>query len=213
MPAAQAAERPATKPPSKHDAVTVQPSDSPAHGHEAFYAQPEFWVAVAFFIVVGFSMRKVSSAIATALDMRAEKIKFKLDEARTLREDAQALLAEYQRKQRDAAKEAEAIVAHARDEAQRHKREAAAEMDLAIKRREAQAMARITQAEAQAMAEVRNLAVDIAIGATRQLIAQNMTAAQADSLVDQAIVDLPAKIQALRPHPEAHFARRRADRG
>lgn len=160
-----------------------------------FYQQPEFWVAVAFMIVVGFAFRKVSRAIGAALDMRAEGIKSRLDDARKLREDAQALLAEYQRKQRDAMKEAEDIIAHARGEAQRHRKQALAELDDAIARREEQAMSRIAQAEAQAMAEVRNLAVDIAIGSARRMIGRSLTPGQAEVLVDQAIKDLPRHLQ------------------
>lgn len=188
--------RPAAKPaPSKeHKTATTQPTDSHAQAGP-FYTAPEFWVAVAFLIVVGFAFRKVTRAVAAALDMRAEKIKAKLDEARNLREDAQSLLAEYQRKQRDAMNEAEDILAHARAEAQRHKKEAVAEIEVAIKRREAQAMARIAQAESQAMAEVRNMAVDIAIAASQKLIADTLTVAQADALIDQTIRDLPRKLQ------------------
>ncbi|MBF0095064.1 MAG: F0F1 ATP synthase subunit B [Alphaproteobacteria bacterium] len=200
MTSAQAANHPAGKAPPpavRHDTATVQPSEVPEHGHEAFYAQPEFWVAVSFLIVVGFAARKVITAVTSALDMRSEKIKTRLEEAQSLREDAQGLLAEYQRKQRDALKEAEAIVVHAREEAQRHKREAAAELEEAIKRREAQAMIRIAQAEAQAMADVRNLAIDIAVGAAYRLIEQNLTDQQADALVERAIAELPASIRSL----------------
>ncbi|MEO5373636.1 MAG: hypothetical protein H7840_05085, partial [Alphaproteobacteria bacterium] len=100
--------KPAAAPP-QHKATVQQPDGHHAAAAGPFYAQPEFWVAVAFLIVVGFSFRKVTRAIAAALDMRAEKIKAKLDEARSLREEAQALLAEYQRKQRDAMNEAEDI--------------------------------------------------------------------------------------------------------
>ncbi|MBF0563230.1 MAG: F0F1 ATP synthase subunit B [Alphaproteobacteria bacterium] len=172
-----------------HEAHTVA-----AHGTGAFYLQPEFWVAVAFFIVVGFAFRRVVHAVSTALDLRAEKIKGKLDEARRLRDDAQVLLVEYQRKQRDAMKEAEDIVAYARAEALRLKKEAAVDLEEAIKRREAQAMARISQAEAQAIAEVRNTAVDIAIAATRHLIAEHLTKSQANALIEQTIQELPKRL-------------------
>ncbi|MEO5375832.1 MAG: hypothetical protein H7840_16480, partial [Alphaproteobacteria bacterium] len=78
---------------------------------------------------------------------------------------------------------------------QRHKKEAIAELEEAVRRREAQAMARIAQAEMQAMAEVRNLAVDIVIAASQKLIADSLSPAAADALVDQAIRDLPRKLQ------------------
>ncbi|KAF0142469.1 MAG: F-type H+-transporting ATPase subunit b [Rhodospirillaceae bacterium] len=161
----------------------------------AFYASAEFWVAVAFAVVVGGAFKRVVRGIGAALDMRAEKIKAKLDEARRLREEAQHLLAEYQRKQRDAMREAETIVARAQAEAARQKKESLAELEEATRRREAQALSRIAQAEAQAIAEVRNLAIDIAVAATRRLMAENLDPKRAGALVDQAILELPLRLQ------------------
>jgi F-type H+-transporting ATPase subunit b len=89
------------------------------------FHDPEFWVLVAFVIVVVVGFIKLGPGIGKALDDRAERIKSELDEARRLREDAQKTLAEYQRKQRDALKEAEAIIAHAKAEAERIGRRAA----------------------------------------------------------------------------------------
>ncbi|WP_029006948.1 ATP synthase subunit B [Azospirillum halopraeferens] len=151
----------------------------------------EFWVAVAFVIFVVAVWRKASAAITSALDSRAEKIRAELDEAQRLREDAQSTLAAYQRRQRDAVKEAEAIVIHARDEAERFRTTAQADLEAALKRREQQAMDRIAQAEAQALAEVRNLTVDIAVAAARRILADGVTPAQADKLVEQSIAELP----------------------
>lgn len=166
-----------------------------AAGHAApFYATAEFWVAMAFVVVVGLAARPVFRAAAAGLDARAEKIKAKLDEARKLREDAQSLLAEYQRKQRDAMQEADAIVAHAKAEAERAAQQAAADLEASVKRREQQAMDRIAQAEAAAMAEVRNLAVDIAVGAATKVIAEKVTADTANGMIDDAIKALPQKL-------------------
>lgn len=166
-----------------------------AGAHAApFYATAEFYVALAFVVVVGLAFRPVFRAIGAGLDNRATHIKAKLDEARKLREDAQALLADYQRKQRDALQEAEGIIAHAKTEADRLKRDAAAQLDDAIKRREQQAIDRIAQAEQQALAEVRNQAVDIAMAATAKLIADKMDAAKQNALIDGAIKDLPNRL-------------------
>ncbi|HYE42889.1 MAG TPA: ATP F0F1 synthase subunit B [Caulobacteraceae bacterium] len=152
---------------------------------------PEFWVAVAFVIFMALVWKKASAAIGSMLDARAEKIRAELDEAQRLREDAQATLASYQKRQADALKESESIVAHAREEAARIRAQSTADLEAALKRREAQAMDRIAQAEAQAIAEVRNLTVDIAIAASRQLLSQGIQPAQADKLIDASIADLP----------------------
>ncbi len=161
---------------------------------EPFYATPEFWVAAGFVLVIALAYRPVMRAVTAGLDTRAGQIKGKLDEARRLREDAQALLAEYQRKQRDALQEADAILTHAREEANRLKVEAEKSLEESVQRREKQAIDRIAQAEVQAIAEVRNLAVDIAIGAAGRLVADQMSAQKANALIDGAIKDLPTKL-------------------
>lgn len=153
--------------------------------------KPEFWVAIAFVIFVVLVWKKAKVTILGALDARAEKIRAELDEAQRLREDAQSTLAAYQRRQRDALKEAEAIIAHAREEAARIRAQAGTDLEASLKRREAQAVDRINQAEAAAVAEVRNLTVDLAIQASRKLLTEGIQADQADRLIDQAIAELP----------------------
>ncbi|HSV29188.1 MAG TPA: F0F1 ATP synthase subunit B [Candidatus Omnitrophota bacterium] len=164
-----------------------------AHAAVPFYADAAFWVGVSFVMVVVMAFKPVSRALGAGLDARAAKIKARLDEAHKLREDAQEMLATYQRKQRDAMKEAEDIIAHAKAEAERLSAQAAKDLDEQLKRREAQAMDRIAQAEAQALKEVQNLAVDVAIGAARQVLADNISGAQAAALLDASIQDLPKK--------------------
>lgn len=162
--------------------------------HAAFYATADFWVAVAFLLVVAALARPVGRGVTAALDTRAGQIKSKLEEARKLREDAQSLLAEYQRKQRAAMSDAEDIIAHAKAEAERLRVEAEQALEESIQRREKQAMDRIAHAEAEAMRQVRNQAVDIAIAAAGKLLQDNLPADKANALVDQTIKDLPSKL-------------------
>lgn len=165
-----------------------------AHAPEPFYTEAEFWVAIALVIFLVLLGRRAFRLIVVALDERAEKIKARIDEASRLADEAQALLSTYQRKQKDAAVEAESILANARKEAERLAADAQAELDRTLKRREAQAMERIAQAEKAALAEVRARAVDVAVEATRKLLAERLTASQADALVDAAISELPSKL-------------------
>jgi len=177
-------------------AFAAEHAEHVAHGHEAapFYADPHLWVSIAFFLVVAFGWKPVSRAITTALDARAAKIKARLDEANKLREDAQEMLATYRRKQRDAMKEAEEIIAHAKAEAQRLAEQAAKDLEESLARREKAAVERIAAAEAEALREVKNLAVDVAVNAARQVLAQSITPEQAGKLVDAAIGELPRKL-------------------
>lgn len=153
--------------------------------------QPEFWVAVSFVIFMALVWKKAAAAIGGLLDARTEKIRAELDEAERLHRDAQELLNSYQRRQADALKEAEAVLAHAREEAERLRSQAAADLEASLKRREAQAMTRIAQAEAAAVAEVRDLTVDVAVAAGSRLLETSLQPAQADKLIEQSIADLP----------------------
>jgi F-type H+-transporting ATPase subunit b len=164
-------------------------------GHaEPWYAAPELWVLVAFVIFVGGAFKPTFRLIAAALDDRAERIQHQIDEATRLREEAQELLAGYQRQQADAAREAEEILARAREEAERLGERGAADLERALERRRQQAEDRIHQAETKAIDEVRRLAVDLAVEATRSVLAERTTGDKADALVDDAIKELPDKL-------------------
>ena len=158
------------------------------------FADPTFWVAVSLLIFVALVWRPIAKAAPKALDDRAAKIKAEIEEAEKLRAEAQELLAQYQRQQREVAQEAESIVRHARDEANRMTEEGKAKLEAALKRREAAARERIRRAEEQAVAVVRARAIDLAIAATRQLLARRLTPAKDDALIDRAIKDLPARL-------------------
>jgi F-type H+-transporting ATPase subunit b len=155
---------------------------------------PEFWVAVAFVLVVAVIFRPAAKAITSTLDDRATKIRVQIEEARKLREDAQALLAEYQRKQRDAMAEAEKIIANARAEAARLKVDAEKDLEHTIERRKQQALERIAQTEAQAVASVRNTAVDVALAAAEKLIKGSLDVGKQQALADKAISELPGRL-------------------
>ena len=169
-------------------------SEAAAHHAGPFYTNAEFWVGIAFVVVVALAFRPVLRALGAGLDARAAKIKARLDEAARLREEAQEMLATYQRKQRDAMREAEEIIAHAKAEAERLARQAAQDLDIQMKRREQMALDRIAQAEAQALKEVQHVAVDVAVAAARDVLAASISADKATQLVDAAIQDLPQKL-------------------
>ena len=161
--------------------------------HE-FLDSPETWVGLAFIIFAAFMAWKAFAPMMKSLDARAARIKAELDEAQRLRDEAQHLLAEYKRKQRDAVKEAEEQMRAAEEEAERQRERAEGDLAASLKRREQQALDRIAQAESEALAEVRTLAVDLAVGATRKLIAETVDEGKAASLVDDAIKNLPQKL-------------------
>ncbi|EBA17239.1 ATP synthase F0, B subunit [Roseobacter sp. SK209-2-6] len=152
-------------------------------------------VALGFLLFVGILLFvKVPSLLGKQLDNRADGIQKELDEARALREEAQTVLADYERKQQEVQAQADSIVASAREDAARAAEEAKAELEKSIARRLAAAEEQIDSAEASAVKEVRDQAITIAVAAADQVIAKQMTAAEANKLIDAAIADVDAKL-------------------
>ncbi|MBO6782143.1 MAG: F0F1 ATP synthase subunit B [Alphaproteobacteria bacterium] len=161
---------------------------------EPFLQQAETWVLAGFIIFVAAVARPLWRAMTGSLDKRAEAIKAELDEAQRLREEAQHTLAEYQRKQRDALAEAEAIIAEAREEAKRMQKATEERTSASLERREQQALDMIAAAEARAVADVRALAADVAIDATRRVLEDVVEGQKGDELINEAIAEVPAKL-------------------
>lgn len=155
----------------------------------------DFVVLLGFLVFVGILLwKKVPALIGKLLDDRAEGIQNELDEARALREEAQSILASYERKQREVQEQADAIVAQAKIDAETAAEKAKADLKDSIARRLAAAEEQIGAAEAAAVREVRNTAVTVAIGAASDVVAKKMTAADANKLIDDAIADLGDKL-------------------
>ncbi len=157
--------------------------------------EPETWVAVAFLIFVGILVRLgVHDLLFKALDDRSARIKAELDEALKLRKEAEGVLAEYRRRQGEAEKTAESIILNARVEADRIAAEAQVKVEEFIARRTKMAEAKIAQAEAQALADVRATAADVAIAAAEAILVKTTQGAAAEALVTKGIGDLKAKL-------------------
>lgn len=155
----------------------------------------EFWVGVSFvlfFLVLVYY--KVPALIAKALDDRAAAIRKELDEARRLREEAQSLLADYQKKHRNAGQEADAIVEQARREAQTYAEETRAALAETLERRTRQAEEKIARAEAQAVDDVRAAAVDMAIAAAERVLREKAAGAGGAALIDDTIRSLKGRL-------------------
>jgi F-type H+-transporting ATPase subunit b len=158
-------------------------------------ADPEFWVLIAVVIFVIAVWKPAGRALGGMLDSRATRIAGELDEARRLRDEAEQLLAEYQKKQREAEGDAQAIITHAKEEADLIAQQSARDLQQALERRTRLAEERIAQAEAKAVDEIRAAAVDVAIAAAREVIVSELDQTRAAALLDSAITSLP---QALR---------------
>jgi F-type H+-transporting ATPase subunit b len=157
---------------------------------EMFF-EAEFWVAVAAVIFLATMMYiGVHRQLGKALDERQARIKGELDEARRLKEEAAALLSEYQRRQQDAEREAQQIIATAQAEAERVAAEAHAKLEDFIARRGKIAEAKIAQAETQALADVRAAAAEAATAAAELILGRTVKGKVADDLLAKGIDDV-----------------------
>ena len=132
------------------------------------------WVAISFVVFVALVWKRAGAALAAMFDQRAEEIKTTLDEAKNLREEAQAELKKYQRMNREAADQAEQITANAMAAAEKIRTDAEAAAAAAIKRKEDQATAKIKAMEAEVVNELRGRAADLAVSAAAELIKDKM---------------------------------------
>jgi F-type H+-transporting ATPase subunit b len=150
----------------------------------------EVWVALGLFVLICFFLyKRIPGLVAKQLDTRASAISKELDEAKRLREEAQAVLAGYVQKAAHAELEAARIVADAKEEAERFAKETRVQLRQQIERRAQIAKDKIEQAEHAALEEIRVLAADKAIAAAEKLIAERLDASRADALVQTSITD------------------------
>lgn len=155
----------------------------------------DFVVLLGLIVFIGILIYfKVPGLVMGMLDQRADGIRSELDEARALREEAQSLLASYERKHREVQEQADRIVAAAKEEAQIAADQARADLEVSLVRRMAAAEDQITNAQSAAIKEVQDQSVTIAIAAARAVIANKMTAAEANSLIDASISDVESKL-------------------
>jgi F-type H+-transporting ATPase subunit b len=156
--------------------------------------EAENWVAIAFLCFLGLlAYLGAHRKIMDAIDQRQGRIRSELEQARRLREEAQALLAEFERKGRDAEKEAEAIIAGAKAEAERLAAEAKAKAEDFVARRTKMAETKIAQAEAQALADVRSTAADAAVAAAEKILATAAKGKVAEELLARGIAEVKQK--------------------
>jgi F-type H+-transporting ATPase subunit b len=157
--------------------------------------EAEFWVAVSFVIFIAvMAYFGVHKLMVKGIDDRRDRIKAELDEARRLKEEAQALLAQYERKKQEAEREAEAIIKSAMAEVERMASEAKTKTEDFVARRTKMAENKIAQAEAQAIADVRSSAADAAVAAAQSLLSRLVKGKVADDLISKGVDDVRSKL-------------------
>ena len=154
-----------------------------------------FWAFMALLVFLGIVLYlKVPAMVTKNLDDRATNIRNELDEARKMREEAQAILAQYQRKRKEAESEAEDIIKAARKEADALSEQARIKTEEFVARRTTMAENKIAQAEAQALSDVKSAAVEMAVAAAESIVAGKMTGASADQMIESSIAEVKARL-------------------
>ena len=154
----------------------------------------ELLLLVALLILIAIIYKPLTRTVFGALDGHAGKVRAELDAAKRLREEAQTLLAEHQRRLAAGEDQAQAIVGHAQAEVERQTERHRVELEAALQRRTEQAMERIEREEARALQEVRAQAATLAIRTTEQLLADQLDGQRARALLDDAIAEIGRKL-------------------
>jgi len=156
---------------------------------------PNLVVMISFLLFLGVLVYfKVPGMLVGLLDKRAAGIKSDLEEARALREEAQSILASYERKAREVQVQADEIVLAAKRDAQSAAEQAKADLQVAIARRLKAAEERIASAEASAVKEVKDRAVQVAVAAAGEVLAKQMTAKDRSGMIDAAIAEVETRL-------------------
>ncbi|MDC0074481.1 F0F1 ATP synthase subunit B [Alphaproteobacteria bacterium] len=159
-----------------------------------FFNQAETWVAIAFILFIMLILKLGWKNIGKMLDDRAENIKKELDEARNLREEAQSLLADYQRKKRDAEKEASDIINFAKKEAENLITETKKKLEETLQRKSDLANEKIEMAYSQALQSAQTKAIDLAISLSKNLITDNIDASKKSEAIEESIAEIEKSI-------------------
>jgi len=159
-----------------------------------FLLDTNFWYLVTFLMFFTVIWKYGKPAILNYIDNRIASIREEIETAESLRTEAHELLAQYQRKHRDAVKEADEIIKNAENSAKDIKAKAEAEIEEVIARREAQLEERISRMEVTAIEEIKAHTANLAIEATAEIIADKLDKKANQALVDQSIQAIGQKL-------------------
>jgi F-type H+-transporting ATPase subunit b len=156
-----------------------------------FFSQPASWTLVAFtiFVVIAIYL-KAPSIVAKLLDEQIERVKKELSDAIDLKEEANSLLAEYQRKKEAAEQEAIEIISSAKERAKTYESSALIKSEEIIKRQEVQSIEKINQAEIQAMSRIRKTIIDQSIDSAEKLVSEKISTEKSDQILSDSLKDL-----------------------
>lgn len=169
-------------------AQVVETVEQEVSGHGgAFYENPEFWVGLAFVLVVLMLARPIGRILNLMLNKRIEAIADRITEAQKLNEDAQKLLAEYEKKYLNAEKEAKNILRKSEREIEMLKDERLKKLEAEMNMKQKEAEQRIKTAQESAVKEITALASEMTIKALKEVLTKSLDKKSQDKLIDESI--------------------------
>ncbi len=175
-------------------AMAAEDGYEPGYGLVSLF-NTDWVVLIGFLVFLGIVFYfGVPAMLGGMLDKRAAGIKAELDEARALREEAQTLLASYERKAREVEEQSQRIVAEAKANAEDAAEQAKGEIARSIARRLAAAEDQIASAEQKANRAVRDQAASVAVAAAAEVIAKGTKAADQNKMIDDAIAEVERQL-------------------
>lgn len=172
------------------DAIENTAAELGGHGAEPFYLEAEFWVGAAFVLVVLMLARPVGKAVLGLLRKRGDDIAKRISDAVALKEEAQKMLAEYERKFRGAEKEASEMLARSEREVEALKKDTLAKLEADMNKREAEVKAHLKLASSDAAKDIAQMTSDLTIATVKKVVQDRMDAKMIDKMIDAAIKEL-----------------------
>lgn len=161
---------------------------------QELFLDSHFWYVLSFLVFAAIILKFGMPALNAMLDTRIKQIKDDLEQAENLRVEAQEMLAQYQRKHRDAVKEAEEILATAKENAEKFKQTAEEELNATMERKEQQLNDKIQRMQQNALNEIQSYAAGLAMEAAQQIIANNINKKVGSALVDKSIENIESNV-------------------
>ena len=170
------------------DVIEVVEHSVDVHHYGAFYENPEFWVGTAFILVVLFLSKPIGKLIGAMLNKRIDLIANRITEAKKLNEDAQKMLADYEKKFLNAEKEAKAILRKSEKEIEFLKNERLQKMEAEMLIKQKEAEQRIATAQENAIKEITAMTSELTIKTIKEVLAKNLDKSAQSKLIDESIV-------------------------
>lgn len=158
--------------------------------HEVFYMGAEFWVAVAFVLTILLLIRPIGKALNNLITQRITYIRRRIESAAQLQEDAEKMLASYERKFKNADAEADAILKKSQNEIEYFRKAALSRMEQDMAQKEKETAEKLREAKNKASQEIASLAGSLSIKAVRMALAQNLQDKDLSAMIDGSIAKL-----------------------